>query len=259
MVTGIADAARIPAFAPAMAEVPFQLWFDDKTGLLRWLQLDLTGVARDSLGLAERRPDDPPPPPGMPAVVASARVTVDLNDIKLDTAVPASLFTYQPAEHVQKVAAFDWAGPDPQKLIGQPAPEFAGEDLDGKPLALPHFRGRVLVLDFWATWCVPCLMAMPQIQQLHDSYAEKPVTVLGVNQDNPQAKGRVRELIAERKYTFRHLMDPKSEVGRSFQVGGIPCTIVIDQQGVIRSVHVGFSPDLEKDLRAKIDELLKTN
>src|SRR5688572_28929850 len=93
----------------------------------------------------------------------------------------------------EKVDEFQFGGDDSrqQELVGKPAPDFTGVDLEGKPVSLADYRGRVVMLDFWATWCGPCVQAIPHIQKVANKFADKPVTVLGINRDQPGSESRV--------------------------------------------------------------------
>ncbi len=243
--------------------VPFNIWLDEKTGLMGELQVDLTNDLRQSLGITDKpksADELAQIPPGMPTAVDEAKLTLRFNDAVVGRDIPATEFVYKPVADVKKVDEFTAMEPpgmpDPSKMVGEPAPTFSGNDFDGKPIALEQLRGKVVVLDFWATWCGPCLMAMPSIQNLHEKYGQKPVVILGINTDRAGMEKKIRATLKSKKVTFRQFLDTDSSLGMQYRVTGIPCTFVIDQKGVIRNVHQGYSPMLEKELVREIDKLL---
>ncbi|MCH8840232.1 MAG: redoxin family protein [Planctomycetes bacterium] len=138
--------------------------------------------------------------------------------------------------------------------INDPAPSFDLTSMDGKSLKLGELKGKTILLDFWATWCGPCMAAMPQLQKVHESFEGKPVVVIGVNQQEDRTD--VEEVVAEKGFQFTQLLDADSTVGDAFLVSGIPQTVVIDTEGVVQAVHVGYSPGIKSLLSGQIDRLL---
>jgi thiol-disulfide isomerase/thioredoxin len=262
-VTGLLDAAETPLEIEGEV-IPFHLWFDEKTGLLRQLRIDFTGALRKALAEAdeERDPEDKDAElPGGARKVERAVVTLDLHDVKYDADIPAEHYAFKPDKDAEKVKEFDWDKlmemPDPEELVGRAAPVLAGTALDEKPISLEALRGRVVLLDFWATWCIPCVKAMPEMQKLAEKYAEKPVTVIGVNQDARGMDAKVKKFLAEKKVTFRQFLDIGGKLGRQYKVGAIPCTFLIDGKGVVQAVRVGAVPKLLDELSEQVDKLLK--
>lgn len=139
-------------------------------------------------------------------------------------------------------------------LPGKPAPEVSGEDLDGKPMKLSEFRGRVVLLSFWGAWCRPCVMALPHERAVADRFAGKPFVVVGVNTDHDAKVAR--GVAAENGVTWRSFRDG-SQIGpisSAYNVTGFPMLYVIDRQGVIR--HRDVPPDQDA-LAVLIEELLE--
>jgi thiol-disulfide isomerase/thioredoxin len=139
------------------------------------------------------------------------------------------------------------------EMIGRPAEEFATTDLDEKPQALANYRGKVVLLDFWYRGCGWCILAMPQLRELAEHYRDRPVVLLGMNTDSKveDAKFVVEKLKLETP-------NLKAEgLPERFKVHGFPTMILIDQEGIIRDVHTGWSPTLKDDFIAKIDRLLE--
>jgi peroxiredoxin/outer membrane lipoprotein-sorting protein len=258
-IDGTFDATDTP-FGVPVKRAPFSLFFQEKTGLLAEIRLDIAEILTTSLGLNEEG-EEPPDVPGMPRKITSGSITLLLEDVKLDADIPAEHFVYKPGPDVKKVDEFElpegFGGPDTKKLIGKEAPTFAGEDLEGKPLDLAKLRGQVVVLDFWATWCIPCVQALPNVQKLHEQFASQPVTFIGVNSDSKTALNSVRKFVADKKLTFQQFHDDGGKVGAAYKVSAIPCTVLIGKQGIVQAVHIGFSSGGEKQVQEEIEKLLK--
>ena len=136
---------------------------------------------------------------------------------------------------------------------GGPAPEFALQDLEGKEVSLAALRGQVVLVDFWATWCGPCLQELPHIQAIHQKYRDQGLVVLAVSTDIQ--KGVVQPFISKNEYTFPVLY-ADSEIQSNYGVSGIPTVYIIDRQGSIRFHHVGYGPGGEKKLEEVVEQLL---
>lgn len=144
------------------------------------------------------------------------------------------------------------AGAQAAVTKGQPAPNFSLKGLDGKTYQLSDFKGkRAVVVDFWATWCPPCQRELPELERIWKKFQGKPVQFLGVNVDG---RGDVPGNVRKNGLTFPVLVDRTGSVGSSYGVQGIPTLVVIDKQGIVRDVVVGYAPDLEKRLTALLDQ-----
>ncbi len=149
------------------------------------------------------------------------------------------------------------AGP-PDK--GDKAPEFALKDLDGQTVKLSELKGKVVMLDFWATWCGPCRHALPHTQKLSESKAAKDgkLAVLAISLD--KQADTVRAFMKENKYTFRvplGLVQGAPPVAQDYGVRGIPTFLVIGHDGVIDFRESGAGEATEKALDAAIDDALE--
>jgi len=139
--------------------------------------------------------------------------------------------------------------------LGQPVPDFTLNDLSNRPVTLSSYRGqKVVLLDFWATWCGPCRMAMPDLQKLADKFATNGLEILSVNQGEPA--DQVSAFIQRRKYTFHVVLDLKGEVGDTYGVQGIPTLVLVDKKGDVQWIRVGYSPD-ETELDKQVAQLTK--
>jgi peroxiredoxin len=123
--------------------------------------------------------------------------------------------------------------------IGEQAPDFSLADLQGNPVRLSRLRGRVVVLNFWATWCPPCRNELPDLQSFYADYRSRGVIVLGINQR--EAIDLVRNFRDNQKLTFPVLLDLDSQVGNRYHVDTLPRTVFLDRSGVIRSILYGPS------------------
>ncbi len=238
------------SMAPIEGSVPFSAWFSDATGLLGELQINMTQVYQE---MEEAEEDEEP-------IFTKAVLTITFDDIVIDAEIPADRFVFKPGEDDELVDEFESVvldQGDQLKLIGEPAPAFAGTDLAGEPLALEELRGRVVLLDFWASWCGPCVKAVPKLQRVADKFADKPVTIIGINRDAAASKQKVGKFLEDRKITFHQLMDAKGEVAEEYQVVGIPTSVLIDAEGVIQDIHVDYPADLVEDFSERIEKLLK--
>lgn len=124
-------------------------------------------------------------------------------------------------------------------LVGATAPEWTLVDPAGQPHALMEYRGRVVVLDFWATWCHPCVESMPKLQQLYDTYKERGVVVLGIN---VRETGDAIGLMRQQGYTYGLLLQGES-VEQVYRVKAIPTLFVIGIDGTVLMAEVGLTPD----------------
>ncbi len=126
--------------------------------------------------------------------------------------------------------------------VGATAPDFTLLNLDGQPVSLSEFRGRLVLINFWATWCGPCEIEMPAIQAVYEMHQEEGFVVLAVAVDD-SAKN-VRRFINERGLTFQTLMDD-GNVSRAYRVFGLPASFFVGADGKIAAVHNGVLTEEE--------------
>lgn len=121
--------------------------------------------------------------------------------------------------------------------IGQPAPDFTLLDLEGRPVSLSGFRGSTVLMNFWATWCPPCRKEFPELVRLYDRNAGRGLVVLSVDlQERPEIVRRFAEGFGAR---FPIVIDQKGDVGGQYRLLGLPTTLFIDADGILRAQHVG--------------------
>lgn len=234
---------------------PITLWISERTGLLGEITYDLTEVTRRMYEEMASEDQDFPFPK-----IKRATVAITLEDAQANPDLPADAFTFKPGPEDQQVAELTppWAidSFDQQLLVGHPAPDFEGTLLDGSSFKLSDLRGKVVLLDFWATWCGPCVQAIPHIQKIAETFADKPVAVVGMNRDNQGSEDHIRRFLEKKKITFPQFLDFEGAAAEAYGVTGIPCTVLIDARGIVQHVSVGFMPGHEKDLTEHIETLL---
>jgi peroxiredoxin/YHS domain-containing protein len=142
--------------------------------------------------------------------------------------------------------------------LPRPAPAFSLEDLAGDPVSNQSLAGRVVLLDFWATWCAPCRKSMPELQAMHEKYAERGVSIVGVSIDEGGA-AKVKKFVASKKFTYPIAVDSGQDPAwNAFRVKAIPAAYLIDQQGRIVAQWTGAPADA-RQLEEKLEELLRTD
>jgi peroxiredoxin len=134
--------------------------------------------------------------------------------------------------------AFDgWSMGSRVPTVGMQAEDFQLADLDGKTQSLSQYRGKIVLVNFWATWCKPCTTEMPAMQTIYDKLRDKGFVVLAVNELEDDAK--VREHIKQYGHTFPVLMDRDNKVANQFGVFGLPVSVFIDEKGVVQEYIKG--------------------
>jgi peroxiredoxin len=123
--------------------------------------------------------------------------------------------------------------PPPEgKEIGNLAPEVVGEDIDGKPIRLSDYRGKVVLLDFWGTWCPPCRAMIPHEREMIETkYKDRPFVILGVAQDSAET---LKEFLKTNPMPWPNIVDQNRIVEKQWGVHQLPTLVLIDHKGVIR-------------------------
>lgn len=130
-----------------------------------------------------------------------------------------------------------------QVTIGTTAPAFSARTLDEPPAlrTMADYAGDVILLNVWATWCVPCRIEMPSMERLHQHFAGTDLRVLAVSIDRPGVEREIRDFVREYELTFEVLYDPEGEIARTYQTTGVPYSFVIDRSGTIRKTVLGMA------------------
>ena len=129
-------------------------------------------------------------------------------------------------------------------LEGQSAPDFALKSSTGENLRLSEYRGDVVMINFWATWCGPCRQEMPLLDELYNRYERVGFNLLGVNIDDDSR--RAMQMIEELGVDFPVLFDDRKEVSKLYEVEAMPVTVLVDREGNVRYVHHGYKPGYEE-------------
>jgi thiol-disulfide isomerase/thioredoxin len=133
------------------------------------------------------------------------------------------------------------------------APDFTLKTLDGQEMTLSKLKGKVVLLDFWATWCGPCREAIPHLINLQKTYQEKGFEVIGVNVDKGDVE-TVRRFVKSMEIPYTITL-PSEEVSRKYGVTALPTTIIIDKEGKIRQKFLGFTSEISRQITSTIVEL----
>ncbi len=138
--------------------------------------------------------------------------------------------------------------------LGKAVPEFTLHDLSGRTWRLADLKGKVVMINFWATWCPPCRGELDSMQRLYRR-PEKNFQMLTVLVNDSPANGA--ELVRRKKYTFPVLLDPEGNVGRDYGITGVPETFIIDTEGILRERIIGGdnwdSPRARAMIRARLN------
>ncbi len=144
------------------------------------------------------------------------------------------------------------SGPGEGIAVGLRAPGFHLQDLEGREVSLEQFKGKIVMLDFWATWCGPCRLTMPVLEELQREHPNE-FTLLAVNLG--EDRDLVIPYVKRRNIQARVLLDSDGTVGAAYQSSQIPMQVLIDQSGIIRHIQQGYYESMKDDLWAEISKL----
>ena len=170
-------------------------------------------------------------------------------DGKSDTKIPFSMKSAD--KKSEKKDASNAPNISHSEKIGKPAMDFQAVDLKGQELSLKKFRGQVVLLDFWATWCVPCKAEMPHLKKVYDKYKDQKFEIIGISLDHGQAV--LDSYIEKQDITWPQFLD-NGTVAKMYNVTGIPATFLIDGDGIVRKVQLRGNA-----LETAVAELVKKN
>ncbi len=143
----------------------------------------------------------------------------------------------------------------PSPREGFPAPDFQLDSLSGGRVSLSAYRGQVVVVNLWASWCGPCRSEMPMIQRVYAAERDRGLVVLAINGTFQDSEAAAQTFAAQYGLTFPILLDRDGAVSRTYQLRALPSTYVVDRRGIIRAVVFG-GPMSEAFFRSKVDPLL---
>ena len=148
------------------------------------------------------------------------------------------------------------SGPAPSLREGFPTPDFTLDTLDGDQLTLSELRGQAVVLNIWASWCVPCRAEMPAIEKVYQRYRDSGLVVIGLNLTSQDSETDVTAFVQELGLMFPIVLDRDGSVIARYQLLGLPSTFFIDRNGIIRSVIVG-GPMSEETIQSNVEDLFQ--
>lgn len=141
------------------------------------------------------------------------------------------------------------------ELLNNPAPDFAGDSVNGKgKVALAHWKGKVVLVDFWATWCEPCKKSFPKLEELRVKYASSGFELVAISEDD-EANG-VKEFGANYGAKFPLLWDKDKTIANKWHPPNMPSSFIVDKKGVVRFVHLGYHDGEEKEIETELKSLL---
>jgi peroxiredoxin len=136
-----------------------------------------------------------------------------------------------------------------------PAPDFTLNAQSGKPVEFTQFKGQVVMLNFWASWCGPCRQEMPLLDSIYKKYGKLGFTMIGVNVE-PDSKA-ANDWLKQTPVTFPILYDTDSKVSKLYGVSGMPSTVIVDRKGTVRMIHRGYKPGDEEEYLSSIRSLMR--
>jgi len=139
--------------------------------------------------------------------------------------------------------------------MNSPAPQFSLSARGGSTISLAQYKGQVVMLNFWASWCGPCRQEMPLLQDIYRKYNKLGFTLIGVNVE-PDSKA-AEKMLTEVPVSFPVIYDKDSTVSKEYDVSGMPSTVIIDRKGNIRMLHRGYKPGDENEYLDTIRALVR--
>lgn len=139
--------------------------------------------------------------------------------------------------------------------VGARAPEIGLSDLRGRPVRIADLRGKVVLVDFWASWCEPCRAEFPFLNRLHERYARRGLVIVGVSVD--ERLDAVRNFLRRTPALFRIVHDPGHVVANRYAPPRMPSSYLIDRRGIVRHVHGGFRASDEPAIERRVRELVE--
>jgi peroxiredoxin len=237
------DATSYPSLQIQSPGSKMQVLIDPRTHLVRQLSLDI----REHL-ISK----------GVPQV-NQASETIDYTKSTPNVQVAEADFNWTPPANaalikpIQQAADGDIESPA-AGLVGKPAPPFTLTDMKGQQVKLADQKGHVVVLDFWATWCAPCVRELPLLDQISQQLSGQGLVLLAINQG--EEKDVVQKFLDKEKLSLHVLLDEKGTINEQYLAEAIPETLVIDKKGIVSYV-AGFGLDSEQKLRDAIKAAMK--
>ena len=140
--------------------------------------------------------------------------------------------------------------------VGQPAPAYAATSMSGDSVSLAGLRGKVVLLNVWATWCGPCRKEIPELRAIHDKYKGRGLELIGVSVDADGSEEAIRAFATDFEMNYAIWRDPGEAVSAIFRMSGVPATFVIDRQGLLRWKATGAVEPGDTSLTNAIEKAL---
>jgi peroxiredoxin len=218
-------------------KVDYKVLLDPDTHLLRQIILDYKRILTATLPEAKKD-----------------LLTYDYATIKPnDPATKSEAFAWAVPEGAKDAGAASAGEGDAMALVNQDAPDFKLKGMDGKPVSLADFKGQVVILDFWATWCGPCQASLPGLNKIHKELKAKGLQTFAV--DLEESKDTIQPVAAQLCPDIPVLLDEESKVAGLYGVNGIPQTVVIGRDGKVKKVFIGAGN--ESNIRSAAESLLE--
>ena len=140
--------------------------------------------------------------------------------------------------------------------IGNQAPLFSGKTISGDTVNLSDYKGKVTILDFWASWCKPCKEEFPFLIELYNQNSEKKFSILTINEDEESANMKKFIDNLEKEIPFKIILDKNAKIIELYGIESMPSVFVIDKKGIVRFTHIGFKKDDKEKFKSEIAKLI---
>ncbi len=195
----------------------------------------------------------------IPGLMPAMRMEFPVEQVELLRGVTVGAvarFTLEPRGSQWVVTSIEQAGdrPQPAPVIFQ-APDFTLPTLSGEKIRLSSLQGKVVLINFWATWCVPCRTEMPTIEELYQRYKDRGLEIVAINLDSLSTAG-VKAFVEEVRVTFRIVLDPSWATAQVYRVVGLPTTYFVDRAGNVVVREVGERNWADAVSRTAVEGLL---
>ena len=230
----VADGKSLPTLAYTASDGrAISLAFDPSTWLLKRAVYDLSALMRNRG--AEQ--------------VNKAVVTIDYSLVQPGATYDANYFQWSAPPNARELLA-DQTDDGPYELLGKPAPDFTLNTLDGKTVKLSDLKGQVVLLDFWATWCPPCIQWLPTVGEIAN---ERKIGVKSFAIDVGESAATVQAFVKNHKVTVDILLDPRHQVADEYGVTALPTTLIIKPDGTIYKAFMGIAHGGKAEILRELD------
>jgi peroxiredoxin len=144
---------------------------------------------------------------------------------------------------------------DPRRAREPFAPDFSFTTYDGEYVSLEDLRGKVVLIDFWATWCPPCVKATPGLKRIQAKFEGQPFVLLGISAD--RNRGEWQSFIVGNSLKWHHVLDERGQLARAFNIEVFPSYLLLDHDGIVRHTWRGYNPSVDGDIESKAKKLIK--